>query len=201
MWLATAVDSPWATLTEAIQAGLPVPDGFVVCPNTPEENVRELYEQLKVRTRIHFVAVRGPEHSVLNIIGSDAVVHTLRRLWSESPKASILIQRMVPSQWCGRAQWQGRNLQIEANEGLMILDPDTYLFDTEENNCVQKTIESAQRKVLRYVDGSLRTIKREGDRTALSEVQLQSIAMLASRAKSNISWCLDDQDNAWLISC
>jgi phosphoenolpyruvate synthase/pyruvate phosphate dikinase len=200
MWLSMASDSPWATLAEALQAGLPVPDGFVVCRHTSESDIRDTYEELKTRTKIHFVAVRGPDHAVLNIIGADPIIHTLRRLWSESPDASILIQRMVPSLWCGKAQRHGKKLQIEANEGLMILDPDTYFFDTEKGQCVQKTIEPAQRKILRYVDGTLRTVRREGERILLAEGQLQTVVTLALSAERHVSWSLDDQDKAWLIS-
>ena len=200
MWLATATDSPWRGLAEALNAGLPVPDGFVVCPHTSERETRDTYEELKTRTRVHFVAVRGPSHAALNLIGPDALIHTLRRFWSEAPGASILIQRMVPSAWCGKAQWHGQNLRIEANEGLMILDPDTYLFSTDEGKCVQKAIAPKQRKMIRYVDGTLRTVERDGERTPLTEDQLKSVADLAVRAKADITWAIDDQDRAWLIS-
>src|SRR3970282_486198 len=105
-----------------------VPEGFVVCPQTSEQDIRSTYEELKIRTKTHYVAVRGPSHAVLNVIGPDQLVHTLRRLWSESPGAVVLIQRMVPAAWSGKAQWHRKNLRIKANEGLMILDADTYWY-------------------------------------------------------------------------
>ena len=200
MWLTTATDTPWGPLAEATQAGLPVPDGFVVCPQTSEQQIRDAYEELKVRTKTHFLAVRGPSHAVLNLIGPDQLIHALRRFWSESPHAAVLIQRMVPAAWTGKAQWHRKNLRIKANEGLMILDPDTYLFNTETGKCTRKSIEPRQRKMLRYVDGTPRTVEREGERALLDEDQLKSVADLAVRAKADITWALDDQNRIWLIS-
>src|SRR6185503_5763183 len=97
MWLATATDTPWKGLAEAIGRGLPVPEGFVVSSSVPEDEIRTAYEDLKIRTRVHFVAVRGPSHSVLNVIGPDPLIHTLRRFWAESVRAVVLVQRMVPA--------------------------------------------------------------------------------------------------------
>lgn len=200
MWLATATDTPWRSLAEAIGAGLPVPEGFVVCPQTSEQEIRDAYEELKMRTKTHFLAVRGPSHAVLNLIGPDPLVHTLRRLWSESPDTAVLIQRMVPATWCGKAQWHRKNLRIKANEGMMILDPDTYLFNTETGKCIRKSIEPKQRKMIRYVDGTPRTLERDGERMLLTADQLNKVAELAVRAKADITWALDDQHRVWLIS-
>jgi phosphoenolpyruvate synthase/pyruvate phosphate dikinase len=196
MWLAMATDTPWRTLAEAIGMGLPVPEGFLVWPRTPEAEIRTTYEELKGRTRVHFVAVRGPSHAVLNVIGPDTLIHTLRRFWAESSQAAILIQRMVPAMWCGKTQQSGR--VIKANEGLMVLDPDTYVL--ADGACVEKSIEPKQRKMLRYVDGTLRTVEHEGERSLMTDAQLKKIAELAKRAQSDISWALDDQDKEWLIS-
>ena len=104
MWLATATDTPWKSLAEGTAMGLPIPEGFVVCRRMPEHEIRSFYEDLKARTRIHFLAVRGPAHAVLNVIGPDALIHTLRRFWAESSDAAILVQRMVPAAWCGKTQ-------------------------------------------------------------------------------------------------
>jgi hypothetical protein len=196
MWLATATDAPWKSLADGIQMGVPIPDGFLVCRQMPEDKIRAGYEELKGRTRIHFVAVRGPSHAVLNVIGGDALMHTLRRFWTESPNAAILVQQMVAAVWCGKTQQDGR--VIKANEGLMVLDPDTYVI--ENGACVHRIVENKQRKVLRYVDGTMRTIEREGVRTLLTDDQLKKIAELAVKAQSDITWALDDQDKAWVLS-
>jgi hypothetical protein len=200
MWLADAIDTPWHDLAEALHSGLPVPDGFVVCPKMSETEIRSLYEELKTRVKTHYVAVRGPSHAVLNVIGPDPLIHTLRRLWSESPDAPVLIQQMVPATWSGNAHWHRKNLRIKANEGMIILDPDTYLFSTETGKCIRKLIQPKQRKMLRFVDGTPRTVERHGERTLLTEDQLKSVADLAVRAQSDISWVLDDQDRPWLIT-
>ena len=76
------MDQPLKWLPNA--GGLPLPAGFIVFRSTPEPDIRAAYEQLKIREKTHFVAVRGPTHAVLNVIGPDALIHTLRRLWSES---------------------------------------------------------------------------------------------------------------------
>lgn len=196
MWLATATDTPWKSLAEGIAMGLPIPEGFVVSPQTPEDEIRHAYEELKARTRIHFMAVRAPSHAVLNIIGADALIHSLRRFRAESPDAAILVQRMIPAVWCGKTQQDGKI--ITANEGLMILDPDTYVI--QNGTYVHKSIEQKQRKMLRYVDGTLRTVEREGERTLLSDDQLKKIADLAARSQTDITWALDDQDREWIIS-
>jgi len=196
MWLATATDTPWRSLADGIQMGLPIPEGFVVCPRMLEPETRAAYEELKARTHVHFVAVRGPSDTVLNVIGPDALIHTLRRFWAESPHAAILIQQMIPAVWCGKTLQGGR--VITANEGLMVLDPDTYII--ENGSCVQKSIEPKQRKMLRYVDGTLRTIGRDGERALMTDDHLKKVAELAMKAKGDITWALDDQDREWVIS-
>jgi len=196
MWLATATDTPWKSLAEGIALGLPIPEGFVVTRQTSEDEIRSAYEKLKARTRIHFLAVRGPSHAVLNIIGPDALIHALRRFWAESPDAAILVQRMIPSVWCGKTQQAGET--ITANEGLMILDPDTYVI--ENGAYVRKSIEPKQRKMLRYVDGTLRTVEHDGERTLLTDDQLRKVAALAVKSQTDITWVLDDQDREWIIS-
>ena len=60
----------WLTNTE----GLPVPAGYIVLPTTPEVAIRAAYEELKLRVKVHFVAVRGPTHAVLNVIGPDTLI-------------------------------------------------------------------------------------------------------------------------------
>ena len=196
MWLATATDTPWKSLAEGIAMGLPIPEGFVVCRQMPEHEIRSVYEDLKARTRIHFLAVRGPSHAVLNVIGPDALMHSIRRFWAESPDAAILVQRMVPAAWCGKTQQVGQI--ITANEGLIILDPDTYIV--QNGTFAHKSIEPRQRKMLRYVDGTLRTVERDGDRILLTDDQLKKIAELSAKSQTDITWSLDDQDRAWVIS-
>ncbi|HYR82684.1 MAG TPA: hypothetical protein VE422_01245 [Terriglobia bacterium] len=199
-WLAEAAGTPWETLASAMRSGFPVPNGFVVFPGTSEGQIREAYEEQIVREKTHFLAIRSPSHAVLNMIGADQLIHTLRRFRSESPESPILVQRMVPSIWCGKAQWHRKNLRIRANEGMLLLDPDTYLLNTTSGKCIRKTLEPKQRKMIRYVDGTTRTVEREGERNSMTSDQLKSVADLAERARADITWAIDDQDRVWLIS-
>ena len=82
----------------------------------------------------------------------------------------------------------------------MILDPDTYLFSTETGTCTHMTLEPKQRRMIRYVDGTTRTVERSGERTPMTLEQLQSIARLAEGAQADITWAIDDCDVLWLIS-
>src|SRR5262249_5209541 len=155
--------TPWQGIRLAMQNGLPVPAGFIVFRSALEDEVRAAYEQLKTREKTHFVAVRGPTHAVLNVIGADQLVHTLRRFWPESSEAPVLVQRMIPSMWCGKAHWKEDNLQIEANEGMLFLDPDTYVMDGDRR-CIRQDLAPKQRRMIRHVDGSAKVVEREGDR-------------------------------------
>jgi hypothetical protein len=199
-WLPEADQTVWMTLANAMRNGLPVPAGFIVFPATAEDDIRAAYEQLKLRERTHFLAVRGASHPVLNVIGPDQLVHTVRRLWTESPDSLLLIQRMVHALWCGKSQWHRRNLRINANEGMMLLDPDTYLVNSATGKCIRQTLQPKQRKMIRRVDGTAKTVQREGERTPMRADNLKSIAELAVRAASDIGWAIDDNDRIWLIS-
>lgn len=172
---------------------LPVPRGFIVFPATPEAAIRAAYEELKIREKVHFVAVRGPTHAVLNVIGPDAVMHTLRRFWSESPEAQILIQRMIHSTWCGKAKWHGQQLTITANEGMLLLDPDTYVNGTV-------SLVPKQRKMIRHVDGSSKVVELDGHRQAMPSELVAEITQLATRVGTNIGWAVDDLDKVWLLA-
>ena len=46
-WLDEVEAAPWAALAAALRHGMPVPNGFVVEPNTPEQDIRNSYEELK----------------------------------------------------------------------------------------------------------------------------------------------------------
>src|SRR5262245_49409789 len=118
-----------------MNTGLPVATGYLVWKCTPEKTLREAYEELKVREKKHFVAVLGASHAVLNVIGPDTLVHTVRRLWTESPDAPVLIQRMIHAIWCGKTRQHRNNLRIKANEGMLLLDPDTYLVNSATGKC------------------------------------------------------------------
>jgi len=199
-WLPNIDATPWAALGDAMRAGLPVPAGFTVCPTTAEEKIRAAYEEMKIRERTHFLAVRGPSHPVLNVIGPDALIHTLRRLWMESPGSSVLVQRMIPAMWCGKVQWHRKNLRIKANEGMMILDPDTYLVNSATGECTRRTLEPKQRKMIRHVDGSAKVVEREGERTPIPDEQLKKISDIAVRLGKDFGWAIDDNERLWLIS-
>jgi hypothetical protein len=173
--------------------GLPVPSGFIVFPATSEADIRAAYEQLKIREKVHFVAVRGPTHAVLNVIGPDALIHTLRRFWAESPGAQVLIQRMIHSMWCGKAQWHGEELTITANEGMLLLDPDTYVHGTA-------TLVPKQRKMIRHVDGTAKVIELEGHREPMPAALLTKINELAMKVGTDIGWAVDDLDQVWLLA-
>lgn len=199
-WIREADGTPWSTLTIAVRAGLPVPNGFVVFPSAAEIDTRIAHEELKVREKTHFLVIRGPSHAVVNVIGSDQLIHTLRRLWAESPDTPLFIQRMVHSTWCGKAHWHRKNLRIHVNEGMMILDPDTYLFNTSTGKCIRKIFAPIQRKMVRHVDGTTKTVQQEGERTPMASEQLKSVVELAERAGADVGWAIDDRERTWLIS-
>ena len=198
-WLQDVKDGRWARLAAALTAGLPVPTGFVVAPACPETDVRAAYEKLKILEHTHFVAVRGPAHAVIEVIGNDRVIHTLRAVSSESAEAEILVQTMVNSSWCGKAIWEGNDLRIQASAGLRCLDPDTYVVNTTTLQCAPIELHESPRKVFRAVDGSTRTMQIQRNRPYLEPSAMESIAILARRADSNITWALDDR-KVWLIS-
>jgi hypothetical protein len=200
MWLSEVERTPWAPLAEALRRGLPVPNGFVVVASTPEQEIRDGYEELKVREKTHFLAVRGTTHAVLNVIGPDALIHTLRRFWAEAPDSMILIQRMIHSAWCGKAQRHEGNLHIKVNEGMMILDPDTYVLDLDTLECLHRAQELKQRKMIRRVDGQAKVIAIEVERLPMPDGALAKVADLSGRAGENIGWAIDDLDRIWLVS-
>ena len=185
------MDEPLKWLPDA--GGLPVPAGFIVFRSTPEPDIRAAYEELKIREKTHFVAVRGPTHAVLNVIGPDALIHTLRRLWSELPDAPMTVQQMIHSMWCGKAEWHGNELTITANEGMLMLDPDTYVNG-------RAVLAPKQRKMIRHVDGTARIVEREGPREPMPGELLAKINDLAVLVKSDIGWAIDDLDKVWLLS-
>jgi hypothetical protein len=198
-WLRDASETAWGSLGNAIRNGLPVPAGFVVFASTPEDQIRAAYEELKVHERTHFMAVRGVSHPILNVIGPDQLIHTVRRLWTESPDSPLLIQRMIHSMWCGKARWHRPNLEITANAGGMILDPDTYLIDSATGTCIRQTLQPRQRKMIRRVDGSTKIVRRDGTRTPITEDHLKNVVDLATRAGMDIGWAIDDNNRLWLL--
>lgn len=198
-WLPDGAATAWSGLGKALAEGLPVPNGFVVFQLTPEEDIRGAYEQLRIGEKTQFIAVRGSTHAVLNVIGADQLVHTVRRFRAEAPDSAVLVQRMIHAVWCGKAHWHRKNLRIKANEGMLLLDPDTYLVNSATGKCIQKKIEEKQRKMIRHVDGSSRTVEREGERPEMSAAQLKSVADLAVRAKASIGWAIDDNERIWLL--
>jgi hypothetical protein len=200
LWLPDATGTPWEALGQAQRSGLPVPNGYIVSESVPETEIRAAYSDLMTREKTHFLAVRSPLHAVLNVIGPDALIHTLRRLWAESPNAPVLVQRMIPAAWCGKAHWHRKNLRIKANEGMMLLDPDTYLVSSTTGKCPRRTLEPKQRKMIRHVDGSTRVVAREGERAPMPPKHLAKIVELAVRVGGNVVWAIDDLDKAWLIS-
>jgi hypothetical protein len=200
IWLPESNGTPWESLAAAMRNGLPVPAGYLAWRTTPERDIRSAYEDLKLREYTHFVAVRGPSHAVLNVIGPDALMHSLRRFWAESTDAPILIQRMVYALWCGKAHQDHQNLQIRANEGMLLLDPDTYLIDLATRECIGSSLQPTQRKMIRHVDGSAKVVERDDDRAPLPTKLLEKVAVMAGRAGSNIGWAIDDLDREWLLS-
>jgi hypothetical protein len=198
-WLPDGNGTPWKALGDAMLSGLPVPAGYVVFSSTPETDIRVAYEKLKVTEKTHFLAVRSSPHAALNVIGPDPLVHSLRRLWATSPDSPILVQRMVHAMWSGKAQRHRENLRIKANEGMMVLDPDTYLVNIATGKCTRRTLELKQRKMIRYVDGTTRVVEREGERRPIPDAHLVEIAKLASLAGTDIAWAIDDRDRVWLV--
>jgi hypothetical protein len=163
--------------------------------STPEEQIRAAYEELKLREKTHFVAVRGNTHAVLNVIGPDPLVHTLRRLWLETSDAPVLVQRMIHSLWCGKTQRDGENLTVKANEGMLLLDPDTYVLKSGQS--IRQTLEPKQRKMIRHVDGSSKVVERTGLRTPMPAELLQKVGKLGP----DTGWAIDDLEKIWLLAC
>jgi len=199
-WLREVRDGYWARLGRALAAGIAVPDGFVVTKRTDEHDIRSAYDELKTREHTHYMAVRSPSHAVLDVIGNDALIHTLERLWTESPEAEALVQCMINARWCGKVTWEGKNLRIRAAEGLMCLDPDSYLFNTVSRKCTRRTLYQRPRKVFRGVDGKTRRMEITGERRPLEVKYLEAVAELASREERDVIWVLDDR-RVWLINC
>jgi hypothetical protein len=200
MWLPESDGTSWELLAAAMRNGLPVPAGYLAWRTTPERDIRSAYEDLKLREYTHFVAVRGPSHAVLNVIGPDALMHSLRRFWAESPDAPSLIQRMVYAMWCGKAHQDHRNLQIRTNEGMMLLEPDTYMIDLATRECIGSSLQPKQRKMIRHVDGSAKVVERNGERAPLPTKFLDKVTDMATRAGSDIAWAIDDLEKIWLLS-
>jgi hypothetical protein len=198
LWLKDVQSGHWLALGAALRAGLPVPSGFLALHDTPEKAIRRAYEDLKLNEYTHYLAVRSPSHALIDVIGTDQIIHTLRRLWMELPGAEVLVQAMVNSTWCGTAAWEGKNLRIRAAEGLQCLDSDMYLFNTTTRKCTRRTLYQRPRKVFRAVDGTTRTMEIIGERRPLEPKYLEAIAVLAERAESDVTWVLDDR-RVWLI--
>src|SRR5207244_2519697 len=175
-WLPDGGGTAWETLGKEMCAGLPVPSGYLVFPSAREEDIRSAYEELKIREKTHFVAVRGSSHAVLNVINPDPLTHTIRRFRAESPDTAVLVQRMIPAIWCGKAQWHRKNLRIKVNEGMMLLDPDTYLVNSTTGKCTRRTLEPTQRKMIRHVDGCTEVVEREDERTHIPTAHLATDA-------------------------
>jgi len=199
-WLPEAAGTPWEPLARAMSAGLPVACGYIVSRCAPEEELRASYEDLKIREKTHFVAVRGASHAVLNVMSSDSLVHTVHRFSMESPETPVLIQRMIHSMWCGKAHRNRKNLRIQANEGKLLLDPDTYLVNSATGKCIRRSLEPKQRKMIRHVDGTAKVVERQGQRTPMPDEHLARIAELATLADSDVGWAIDDLEKIWLIS-
>src|SRR5262249_48411604 len=156
------------------------------------------YEDLKIRERSHFVAIRGATHPILNIIGPDRLIHTIHRLRMESPDAPLLIQRMIHSTWCGKAESDESNIRINVNEGMMILDPDIYVVNNA-GECTRQTLQPKQRKMIRHVDGSAKVIQREGEREPIATEYLKRIVEVEIRVGRDVGWSMDDNERLGLI--
>src|SRR5580765_655128 len=139
-WLRETRNGSWARLGTAMDAGLPVPDGFVATSQSSERCIREGYDDLKIRTHTHYLAVRTSGKTLIDVIGPDALMHTLRAIWQENPEAEVLIQAMVNGTWCAKAPWEAKTLRISAAAGLIALDRDIYLFNTTGHKCTRRTL-------------------------------------------------------------
>lgn len=198
-WLRDINQGLWAGLAQAARAHLPVPNGFLVHPGSDEEKARAAYQELKIREFTHFVAMRSPVGAALDVIGPDALIHTVRAMQAELPNSAVLVEVMVNSSWCGHASWEGSNLIVRASEGLRCLDPDTYLFDTVTSECESQTLHPRPRKVFRAMDGRTRTMEINDERQPLDVQSLKAIAEVARNAGTAITWVLDDR-GVWLVS-
>lgn len=176
-----------------------MPAGFIALRSAGELDIRAAYEQIKLRERTHFLAVRGATHAILNVIGPDKLVHTLRRLWSESSEAAVLVQRMVHSMWCGKAQADGNNLRITANQGMTLLDPDMFIVERKSGTCIHRSLAPRQRRMIRHVDGSAKVVAGEGERVPMPHEYISKIVALALKADTDVGWAIDDLEKIWLL--
>ena len=197
-WMPNVESLRWQRLGQLANCGLRVPSGFVVEPRCPESMIRAAYGELKIREYTHYVAVRGPQHSVIEVIGNDRLVHTINAVWGQTPDAEILVQAMINSTWCGKVCREEQNLRIQASAGLLCLDPDIYLLGPA-GECIEQTLFRKPRKVFRGVDGTTKRMEVQDERVPLEPVYLAAIAEIAKQAEADISWSLDDRD-LWLIS-
>ena len=198
-WLPDIRNGRWARLAAALQSGLPVPAGFVVTEDCREGAIRDAYNDLTARAHTHYVAVRGPTHAVIEILGNDRVVHALRAMWTESAAAQILVQSMINAEWCGKASCESPHVRIHASAGLLCLDPDVYVFDALSKECTERILHERPRRAFRGVDGTTRTMQIQGERRPFEAKYLKQVAELAERAASRITWALDDR-RLWLLS-
>jgi hypothetical protein len=185
-------------LGELANCGIRVPAGFEVEPRCPEATIRAAYGELKIREHTHYVAVRGPKHSVIEVIGNDRLVHTINAIWAQTPEAGILVQAMINSTWCGKAWWEQQNLRVHASAGLLCLDPDIYLLGAA-GECIEQRLVRKQRKVFRAVDGTTKRMEIQDERVPLEAEYLAAIADIARRSVADITWSIDDR-GVWLIS-
>ena len=197
-WLRDLQDGPWSGIADAMRKGIPVPDGFVVRPETPEREIRDAYEELKTKEHTHYVAVRGGIRAQLDVIGPDRLIHSLRESWNESPGGERLIQAMINAAWSGNARRDHKGLRISAAEGLLCLDPDVYLMQGSSAKTRKRTLYQQPRKVFRGVDGRTRTMEIIGERKPLESKYLEAIQELAERVGTDITWKLDDR-GIWLV--
>src|SRR5947208_17066637 len=133
-WLPGAEGTVWVALGIAKQAGLPVPAGFIVFASTREQRIRSTYEELKIREKTYFVALRGLSHAVLNVLGPDQVMHALRRLWTEAPESPWWVNAMVTASGAEKHICTRRIRRIKPKEGRKILIPTTTLRNTLTGN-------------------------------------------------------------------
>jgi hypothetical protein len=107
---------------------------------------------------------------------------------------------MIHAIYCGKAHRHRGNLRVKANEGMLILDPDTYLLNGNTGDCIQYALEPKQRKMIRHVDGSAKIVERNGERAPMPPQLLGKIASLSMKAGGDLAWAIDDLETIWLIS-
>ncbi len=154
------VDHKAAHLGEMLNAGFPVPNGFVILPSAfhdgkladdAREEIEAAYSMLdsnpalrgiklaerliSPRRELPFVAVRCAGKAVQNVKGNNTLLNTVRELFENKNSGTIIVQKQINSEKCGTILANENQVSINAIYGLgglaKIEKQTSYLFDAQ----------------------------------------------------------------------